>query len=189
MLIDKYTNILGASIHCHSPLHSYGIYSIHYSSYLDCIHSENLFHFSISIYLKHNIRHLFLLTITFCIFLWIFVYFLTSFIRPLKLSGLNVDTCAYYMSCHIEESYGKQIELELEFFGKFVGEWRLPSHHVWSTVEKVQGQLLRLHQRSRPPVSVQHHIRSVHDGQRHLIAHWSHRLAGPSFSSHEHSGL
>lgn len=38
------------------------------------------------------------------------------------------------------------------------GQWGLSSHDAWTHVEEVPLQLLRVHQRSDPPVSVQHHL-------------------------------
>lgn len=39
-----------------------------------------------------------------------------------------------------------------------VGQWRLPSHNGWATVEKVQDEFLRVHFCLGPTVPVQHHL-------------------------------
>lgn len=68
------------------------------------------------------------------------------------------------------------------------GERRLPSDHEWANVEEVPLQLLRVCPGAGSAVPVQHHLRPVHDGQRHLPAHGLDRLAGSSLQTHQHIG-
>lgn len=66
------------------------------------------------------------------------------------------------------------------------GQRGLSSHHARAHVEKVPLQLLRVHQRFDPPVSVQYNLRRVHDGHGDLPPHRTVRLSSASLQTHLH---
>lgn len=71
---------------------------------------------------------------------------------------------------HLGKSPSEHRGVKLDLLSP-TGQRGLSSHHAWAHVEEVPLQLLRVHQRFDPPVSVQHHLRRVHDGHGDLAAH------------------
>ena len=67
------------------------------------------------------------------------------------------------------------------------GQRRLSVNSVRTTVEEIQDKLQRLHCGPGASVSVQHHLRRVHDGHNHLAAHRPVWLTGQGVQTHKHT--
>ena len=80
------------------------------------------------------------------------------------------------------------LEEDIQYFPNTLstGQRGLSSHDARAAVEEVPLQLLRVHQRPDPPVSVQHHLRRVHDGHGDLPPHRAVRLSSASLQTHLH---
>lgn len=69
----------------------------------------------------------------------------------------------------------------------WTGQWWLSTNVVRTTVEEIPRKLLRFYCCSGSSLSVQHHLRWVHDGYGHLSAHWPVWLPGQSIQAYKHT--
>lgn len=67
------------------------------------------------------------------------------------------------------------------------GQRWLSVNSIRATVEEIQDKLLWLHCCSGASVSVQYHLRRVHDGHGHLFAHWPVRLTSQGVQTHKYA--